>query len=95
VAGLAADVREMVCTTVADAKPDSRMMFPPSTPAPFIAALATMALFVGSIFTPWAVVWGSIPLAIAMIWWFWPPRSEAEEELALEKPDDALAMGKR
>jgi cytochrome c oxidase subunit I+III len=41
--------------------------------------------FVGSIFTPWAVVWGSIPIAIALIGWFWPSREETAQELALEK----------
>ena len=29
-------------------------------------------MFIGSIFTPWAVVWGSIPVAIAVTIWFWP-----------------------
>jgi cytochrome c oxidase subunit I+III len=85
VTGLAADVREVLCTTVADARPDSRAMFPESTPWPFVAALATTVFFVGSIFTPWAVVWGSVPVAIALIAWFWPDHREAAEELALEK----------
>jgi cytochrome c oxidase subunit 1 len=85
VSGLAADLREVLVTTVADAKPDSRMMFPDSSPWPFLAAVATAALFLGSIFTPWAVVWGAIPVAIALIAWFWPRPQEAAEELALEK----------
>jgi cytochrome c oxidase subunit I+III len=85
VAGLAADVREMLCTTVGEAKPDSRMLFPESTPWPFLAAIATTIFFIGTIFTPWAVVWGSIPVTIALIAWFWPKQREAEEELALEK----------
>jgi cytochrome c oxidase subunit 1 len=29
-------------------------------------------MLVASIFTPWAVVWGSIPLAITLIGLFWP-----------------------
>ena len=85
VAGLAADVREVVITTVAEARPDSRMNFPESTPWPFLAAVATTVLFVGSIFTPWAVVWGAIPVTITLIAWFWPKPHEAAEELALEK----------
>jgi cytochrome c oxidase subunit 1 len=39
-----------------------------------IAAVATSALFVGSIFTPWALVWGAIPVGIALTGWFWPQR---------------------
>jgi cytochrome c oxidase subunit 1 len=85
VAGLAADVREVLSTTVADARPDSRMMFPSPTAWPFLAAIATTVLFIGSIFTPWAIVWGAIPVTIALIGWFWPSRREAAEELALEK----------
>jgi cytochrome c oxidase subunit I+III len=94
VTGLAADLREVLCTTVADAKPDSRMMFPDPTPAPFLTAVATTVLFVGSIFTPWAVVWGSLPLAAVLIWWFWPSQREAQEELALERPDEAVLTEK-
>jgi cytochrome c oxidase subunit 1 len=90
VTGLAADVREMLTTTVADARPDSRMMYPESSAAPFLAALATTVFFIGSIFTPWAVVWGTIPVAVTLVWWFWPSRQEAAEELALEKLDPAL-----
>jgi cytochrome c oxidase subunit 1 len=90
VSGIAADVREVLTTTVADAKPDARAMFPASTPAPFLTALATTVFFIGSIFSPWAVVWGSIPVAIALIWWFWPTPQESEEELALEKLDPSL-----
>jgi cytochrome c oxidase subunit I+III len=36
-------------------------------------------LFIGSIFTPWAVVWGSIPVAVALIGWFWPKTIEDEQ----------------
>jgi len=42
-------------------------------------------LFIGSIYTPWAVVWASIPVSIALIAWFWPRKKETEEDLALEK----------
>jgi cytochrome c oxidase subunit I+III len=85
VSGLAADSREQLVTTVVDAEPDHRLSFPDPTPWPFFAAVATTVLFIGSIFTPWAVVWGSIPVAIALIAWFWPRRRETAEELALEK----------
>ncbi|GAB3648940.1 cytochrome c oxidase subunit I [Ramlibacter alkalitolerans] len=94
VSGLAADVREVLCTTVADARPDSRMMYPESSASPFLAAVATTVLFIGSIFSPWAVVWGVIPVTITLVWWFWPNRREAEEELALEKLDPALVAEK-
>jgi cytochrome c oxidase subunit I+III len=74
VTGLANDYREVLITSVADAELDHRLWLPGSTPWPFLAAVATTILFVGSIFTPWAVVWGAVPVAIAATFWFWPKR---------------------
>jgi cytochrome c oxidase subunit I+III len=85
VRGLARDDREVLVTTVLDAEPDHRLSFPTPTPWPFIAAIATTVMFIGSIFTPWAVVWGSIPIAVALTVWFWPTRAETARHLALEK----------
>jgi cytochrome c oxidase subunit I+III len=85
VAGLAADSRELLVTTIVDAQLDHRLSFPNPSPWPFLAAAATTVFFVGSIFTPWAVVWGTIPIAIALIGWFWPRRDENAQALALEK----------
>ncbi len=77
--GLRADRREQVVTSVVEAEPES---FDPSpTPSlwPLAAAIATTILFIGSIFTPWAVVWGSIPLGVALIGWFWPKGDKEDE----------------
>jgi cytochrome c oxidase subunit 1 len=70
--GLRVDDRELLLTTAVDARPDVRE--PSAAPSywPLAAALAVTALFVGSIFTPWALVWGAVPVAIAMTAWFWP-----------------------
>jgi cytochrome c oxidase subunit 1 len=85
VRGIAVTQREVLVTTVLDAQPDHRVVLPSPTLWPFLSALATTVLFVGSIFTPWAVVWGAIPVAIALTLWFWPKPGETERELALEK----------
>ena len=42
-------------------------------------AIATSVMLIWSIFTPWAVVWGSIPVAIALIGWFWPKGTPEDE----------------
>lgn len=70
--GLRVEDRELLLTTVIDAEPDCREPSPVPTIWPLVAALATTILFVGSVFTPWAVVWGAIPVAVALILWFWP-----------------------
>jgi hypothetical protein len=85
VTGLASHVREVLVTTGIEARPDHRLIFPTPSIWPFASAVALTVLFVGSIFTPWAVVWGSIPVTLALILWFWPKRREAELSLALEK----------
>jgi heme/copper-type cytochrome/quinol oxidase subunit 1 len=85
VAGLAVNQREVLVTSVVEARPDHRSIFPTPSPWPFVAAVATTVLFIASIFTPWAVVWGSIPLTLVLIAWFWPTRGQAEREMLLER----------
>ena len=83
--GLAAQTREVLVTTVLDAKPSHRLVFPDASLWPFVSAIAVTVFFIGSIFTPWAVVWGGIPVAITVTLWFWPRRAETEAQLAVEK----------
>ena len=72
--GLSVDLRELISGTVTEAFPQHRE----SSPAPSIwlllAAIAVGASFLASIFTPWAVVWGSISVAMALVGWFWPKK---------------------
>ena len=84
VAGLSVDTRETLMTTVLDAEPETRESFPEPTIWPFVGAVATSVFFIGSIFTPWAVAWGSIPVGIALTAWFWPRKRENRAHLALE-----------
>ena len=77
--------RDVLVTRVMDAEPDHRTMFPDNSIWPLVAALATAVMFVGSIFSPWAVVWGSVPVAIALTAWFWPTHKDNREHLAREK----------
>jgi cytochrome c oxidase subunit 1 len=76
--GLKLDERELVLTSVLDATPDLREPSVPPTIWPLIAALAVGTMFVTSIFTPWAVIVGAVPIAIALTAWFWP-KNAAEE----------------
>jgi cytochrome c oxidase subunit 1 len=70
--GLRVDDKELLLTSVIEAKPDIREPSPKPTIWPLIAALATTTMFVCSMFTPWAVVAGAVPTAAALIAWFWP-----------------------
>ena len=70
--GLRVEDRELLLTTVMSASPDVREPGAEPSPWPFIAALATTVLFVCSIFSPWAILFGAVPGTIALIAWFWP-----------------------
>ncbi|WP_116137842.1 cytochrome c oxidase subunit I [Trinickia diaoshuihuensis] len=85
VSGLAAQSREVLVTTVLDAEPDLRPLFPMPSIWPFVSAIATTVLFIGSVFTPWAIVWGSIPVVVTLSAWFWPTRRETARAQALER----------
>ncbi|NRP69589.1 cytochrome c oxidase subunit 1 [Ensifer psoraleae] len=70
--GLQVDRRELIVSSVVEALPEARESSPRDSIWPFWAAIATSIMLIGSIFTPWAVVWGSIPIAVTLIGWFWP-----------------------
>jgi cytochrome c oxidase subunit I len=76
VVGLRTDVRDVLVTHVMDAEPDHRIEFPQPSLWPLLTAVATTGLFIWSIFTPWGVVYGAVPLFITMVGWFWPKSAD-------------------
>jgi cytochrome c oxidase subunit 1 len=84
IVGLAPDKREVLVTHILDAEPDHRYEMPGPSIWPLVTALSTTLMFVWSIFSPWGAVWGSIPIAVALIFWFWPKRGKAPERLAAD-----------
>jgi cytochrome c oxidase subunit 1 len=84
VAGLADDRREVLVTSVLDAVPDHRAVMPESSIWPFVSALAVTVLFIGSIFTPWAIVWGAALCTPPLVAWFWPKRASTKLNIERE-----------
>jgi cytochrome c oxidase subunit I len=78
--GLRVEQRETLLTTVLDGRPDLREPSPKPTIWPLVAAAATTVMFVSSIFTPWAVAIGSLPIGAALVAWFWPKDRGPEGE---------------
>jgi cytochrome c oxidase subunit I len=76
--GLALDRRQVLVTSLVDAEPEYRHKSPTPSIIPLLAGLAVTALFIGSIFTPWALVWGAVPIAVTLTMWFWPQRERAD-----------------
>jgi hypothetical protein len=57
-------------------------------------------LFIGSIYTPWAVPIGAVPVFITLTGWFWPKRAGETgtrpwpvEHRTLPRPGEAPAPG--
>jgi cytochrome c oxidase subunit 1 len=66
--------RQVLVTSAVEAVPQYRQESAKPSIWPLVSAIAVGVMFVGSIFTPWAVVWGSIPIGAALTGWFWPHR---------------------
>ena len=77
--GLRLDRREIVISSVGDARPEVRESSPRDSIWPFLTAIATSVMLIASVFTPWATIWGSVPIAVALVGWFWP-KGTAEDE---------------
>ena len=76
VTGLRTDSREALITTLVDALPDSRFHHPDPSIDPFLSAVATGAIFIALIFTPWGLPLGSILLLVTLTAWAWPTKTE-------------------
>jgi len=74
---MALDARALLVTSVVEAVPEYRQNSVGPSIWPLVAALAVSAMFIGSIFTAWAVVIGVVPIGIALTIWFWPKRERA------------------
>jgi cytochrome c oxidase subunit I len=77
--GLEVNRRELIVTTASDAQPQVRDKSPQNSIWPFIAAIATSIMLIASIFSPWAVVWGSVLVGITLVGWFWPKGNSEDE----------------
>jgi cytochrome c oxidase subunit I+III len=89
--GLALDSREVLLTSVGEAAPEVREASPEPSIWPLLTALAATFLFIGSIFDEWFVIWGAIPVTIALIGWFWPKPSHRDEVKQELERDNAPA----
>jgi cytochrome c oxidase, subunit I len=77
--GLRIDARELLTTSIAEARPDVREKSVEPSIWPLLAAISVGATFLYSIFSPWAVVYGAGPIALTLIGWFWPKGTPEDE----------------
>ncbi|HSJ59411.1 MAG TPA: cytochrome c oxidase subunit 4 [Anaerolineae bacterium] len=73
--------RDTLGTTVLDASPEHAITL--STPSwwPLVLAIGASIIFVGSIWTLWAVPAGLVVCSVAIVGWNWPPGRGAEREV--------------
>jgi heme/copper-type cytochrome/quinol oxidase subunit 1 len=71
VVGLRTDIREVLTTTLLDARPDHRFELAGHSIWPPVLALVTGLFFVGVMFRPWALPIGMVAAAIVLGLWFW------------------------
>jgi cytochrome c oxidase subunit 1 len=79
-AGLSVGDRQLLVTTVTEGSPRLREGSPDPSIWPFLSAGAVTITFIASIFTPYAVVWGSVLIAVPVICWFWPKSDKEDME---------------
>jgi cytochrome c oxidase subunit 1 len=82
--GLKVEERELLLTSVISAASETREPSPMPSIWPFVAAVATTVMFIGSVFSPWAIPFGIAPIAMALIAWFWPKSPFPSEEAVIE-----------
>ena len=76
--GIGVERREVLVSSITEAQPEYRQESVPPSIWPLVSALAVSAMFIGSIYTPWAIVAGILPIAVALTYWFWPRRDRAK-----------------
>jgi cytochrome c oxidase subunit 1 len=84
VTGLPDLLPTVLVTRLHDAEPEHVSVMPEPSIWPLLAAIATTAMFISTVFTPWGLVWGSIPIAITLTAWFWPRRDYTAKVRAIE-----------
>jgi cytochrome c oxidase subunit I+III len=71
IAGVRAENREVLCTTVLEAAPDHRYEMAGDSWIPLLLAIPVGGTFTAAIFTPWAFPIGCLLCLPALVSWFW------------------------
>ena len=72
VGGIREDIPEMLVTNSLDSEPQYKEEMPGPSIWPFLTSIAVSIAFIWSIFSPWGIAYGAIPVVITLIGWLWP-----------------------
>jgi cytochrome c oxidase subunit I len=79
VSGMSVEQREVIVSTVTEARPELREQTPDPSIWPFLASVAVAIAFIASIFSPYAVLWGSALVGVTVVGWFWPKSAKEDD----------------
>ncbi len=74
--GVRSDRREVVTTTAIDAEPQGLAVLARPSLAPFMLALASSVIFIGTLWSFWWVPIGLLLAILVLSWWNWPRDDE-------------------
>ena len=86
VVGISSERREVLVTDVMDADPAHRTRMPEPSIWQFWTAVATSAMLVTIIFTPWGLVYGAAPVFVTLVGWFWPRKPPHQRRRETHEP---------
>jgi cytochrome c oxidase subunit 1 len=72
VTGVRDDIPEVLITNSLDSEPQYKDLLPGASIWPFLTSIAVSIAFIWSIFSPWGVAYGAIPVVVTLIGWLWP-----------------------
>ena len=72
VVGVRDDIPEVLVTNSLDSEPQHKDELPGPSIWPFLTCIAVSIAFIWSIFSPWGITYGAIPVVITLIGWLWP-----------------------
>ncbi|HET7209872.1 MAG TPA: cytochrome c oxidase subunit I [Terriglobales bacterium] len=72
VGGVREDIPEVLVTNSLDSEPQFREELPGPSIWPFLTSITVSIAFIWSIFSPWGIAYGAIPVVITLVGWLWP-----------------------
>jgi cytochrome c oxidase subunit 1 len=88
VKGVREDIPEVLVTHSLDSEPEYREESPGPSIWPFLTSITVSIAFIWSIFSPWGIAYGAIPVIITLIGWLWP-RGHSPSPVAADRPREA------
>ncbi|HEX6505724.1 MAG TPA: cytochrome c oxidase subunit I [Terriglobales bacterium] len=72
VTGVRDDIPEVLITNSLDSEPQHKEELPGASIWPFLTSITVSIAFIWSIFSPWGIAYGAIPVVVTLIGWLWP-----------------------